>query len=63
MYLSSVEGEGSFKGKCSNCGKVCGFKSKGCKKCKENLHSGCTEGDNGAIQKVAAPMRHVISVA
>ena len=32
VHLSSVDGEGTFKGKCRNCGKVCGFKAKECKK-------------------------------
>ena len=51
VHLSSIEGEGSFKGKCGNCGKVCGFKSKECKKCKGNLHGGRTDGDRGGNTK------------
>ena len=31
VHLSSVEGDGTFKGICRNCGKVCGFKAKECK--------------------------------
>ena len=40
MNLSSVEGDGIFQGKCRNCGKVCRYRAKECKKCKGNLHSG-----------------------
>ena len=46
VHLSSVDGEGTFKGKCRNCGKVCGFKVKKCKKRKGELHSGCNNGDS-----------------
>ena len=51
MHLSSVEGEGLFKGKCGNCSKVCRFISKECKKRKGNLHGGCTDGDSGGNTK------------
>ena len=44
VHISSIDGEGTFKGKCRNCGKVCGFKAKECKKHKGELHSGCSNG-------------------
>jgi hypothetical protein len=44
VHLSSVDGEGTFKGKCRNCGKVCGFKAKECKKCKGELHGRRSNG-------------------
>ena len=40
VHLSSVDGEGTFKGKYRNCGKVCRFKAKECKKRNGNLHGG-----------------------
>jgi hypothetical protein len=46
VHLSSVDGEWKFKGKCRNCGKVCRFKAKECKKCKEELHGGHNNGDS-----------------
>ena len=46
VHLSSVDGEGTFKGKCRNCGKVCGFKAKECKKCKRELHGGHSNGNS-----------------
>ena len=46
VHLSSVEGDGTFKGKCRNCGKVCGFKAKECKKRKGELHGGRVNGDS-----------------
>ena len=36
----AVDGEGTFKEKCRNCGKVCGFKAKECKKHKGEMHVG-----------------------
>ncbi len=47
VHLSSVDDEGSLKGKCGNCGKVCEYKSKECKKRKGNLHGGRTNNNNG----------------
>jgi hypothetical protein len=44
VHLSSVDDKGTFKGKCMNCSKVCGFKAKECKTHKEELHSGCSNG-------------------
>ena len=52
VHPSSVEGEGLFKGKCGNCSKVCGFKSKECKKCKGNLHGDRTDGDSEGNMKI-----------
>ena len=62
VHLSSIEGEGSFKRKSSNCSKMCGFKSKECKKCEGNLHGGRTDSDSGGNAKMVAPARCVISV-
>ncbi len=39
-HLSSVEGDRTFKGKCWNCGKVCGFKANEC------MHGGLANGDS-----------------
>ncbi len=47
VHLSSVEGEGSLKGKCGNCRNVCVFKAKEYKKHKGNLHSCFMDGDSG----------------
>jgi len=58
VHLSSVDGDRKFKGKCRNCGKVCGFKAKECKKHKGELHGGCRNGesegntDNGGSGKM-----------
>jgi hypothetical protein len=46
VHLSSVDGEGTCKGKCRNCGKVCGFKAKECKKRKGELHGGRSNGES-----------------
>jgi hypothetical protein len=47
VHLASVEGDGTFKGKCRNCGKVCGYKAADCKKRKGNLHGGRGNNDEG----------------
>jgi len=39
-----VDDKRTFKGKCRNCGKVCGFKAKECKKHKGELHGGRSNG-------------------
>ena len=36
-----------FKGKCRNCGKVCGYKAADCKKCKGELHGGRENSNEG----------------
>jgi hypothetical protein len=45
VNLSSVEGEGKFHGKCYNCGKVCRYQTKECKKQKGDWQDGHT-GDS-----------------
>jgi hypothetical protein len=57
VHLASVEGDGMFKGKCRDCGKVCGYKAVDCKKRKGELHSGCgnngdSEGNTGAMYTI-----------
>ena len=32
VHLAFIEGDGTFKGKCRNCSKVCGYKVADCKK-------------------------------
>jgi len=46
VHLSSVDGIGTFKGKCRNCEKVCRFKAKECKKHKRELHGGRSNGES-----------------
>ena len=46
VHLSSVDGKGTFKGKCGNCSKVCGFKTKEYKKRKGELHCGHNNGNS-----------------
>ena len=46
VHLSSIDGKGTFKGKCRNCGKACGFKAKECKKHKGELHGGRSNGES-----------------
>ena len=46
VHLSSIKGNGSFKGKCRNCGKVCSYKAVDCKKRKGELHGGRSNGNN-----------------
>jgi hypothetical protein len=48
VHLTSVEGDGTFKGKCRNCGKVCGYKAADCKKRKGELHGGHGNNDEGS---------------
>ena len=47
VHLSSIEGKGSFKGKCTNCGKVCKCKAYQCKEHKGEFHGDRTHGDSG----------------
>ena len=48
VHLSSVEGKGTFCGKCGNCRKVCRYWTKECKKRKGDLHGSHTsEGEGG----------------
>jgi len=47
VSLFSVDGEVTFHGKCFYCGKVCGYWTKECKKCKGDLQGGCTGGSEG----------------
>ena len=62
VNLSSVEGNGTFCGKCKNCGKVCGYHAKECKKCKRNLHGGHISKRKGTIPAMVALTRHATSV-
>lgn len=47
VHVSAVDGEGTLKRICQNCGKVCNFKAWQCKKCKGGLHGGCTDNADG----------------
>ena len=47
VSLSSVDGNGTFSGKCFNCGKACGYQAKECKKCKGDLKGGHTRHSEG----------------
>ena len=54
VHRASVEGDGTFRGKCRNCGKVCGYKAADCKKHKGELHGGrgsSKEGGNTGSNK------------
>jgi hypothetical protein len=46
LHLSSVDDKGTFKGKCRNYSKVCGFKAKEYKKHKGELHDGHNNGNS-----------------
>jgi hypothetical protein len=54
--LCSVESDGMFEGKCRNCGKICGYRSKECKKCKGMANHVMVKG---AIPTMVALIRHV----
>ena len=47
VNLSSVDANGTFNSKCFNCGKVCGYWAKECRKFKGDLKGGCTEESEG----------------
>ncbi len=58
VNLSSVDGNGTFSGKCFNCGKACGYWAKECRKCKGDLKGGRTgeseggDSDNSGYSKM-----------
>ena len=62
VSLSSVDGNGTFSGKCFNCGKTCGYRAKECKKCKGDLKGSRTGDSEGAILAIVAPTKRAISV-